>query len=493
MKMLFEIHRRNAGLCLILLFSLIILSTGGSAMDRSDIIQLILDKTEPLEYERGDRLPLYLWAMWGTGTDDPEESKRILKELEKRGLAVFALWNYSNKEESLKEALALGRMQQDMGLPVNINANALLYSFYDGTDDTAHLDEQGEAFFDPSFGKKYMGCPFRLEHRIPAIRQRVEYFADAYKEAGIAPHFVFADWEVDGPIEWNGAWEASKRCSVCRKNIPHIDNFIEFQRALREIRCRLQREAYARVLTSRFPEVLVGNYGVYPHDGWRYWYDYFEDFEGPWPHKTEQQARYRPWYHEFPHTGFTYAMPTVYTWYDIFNWYHFGNPDYRWFYNLLKVSTNACRHTPPEVPIISFVHRNTTVPPKDPDPAVKQFSVEAHQELLWHMLLRGNDTFFLWCRANQFADEVPPLHQVYRESFEYNEFIEKGAAINFEIPGEPGTVISGLRLGDQVLVRRTDFGDNTEPVRHYLGEYYVDIPSAPGKCQVLEIQPIAGE
>jgi hypothetical protein len=31
-------------------------------------------------------------------------------------------------------------------------------------------------------------------------------------------------------------------------------------------------------MLSRFPGVLVGNYVVYPHNGFRYWYDYFEGF-----------------------------------------------------------------------------------------------------------------------------------------------------------------------------------------------------------------------
>ena len=136
----------------------------------------------------------------------------------------------------------------------------------------AHIDELDTAFFDPSFDPKVsMGCPFAVEHRIPEIRDRVVRFSEAYKKAGIDIDMVFADWEIDGPIEWNGAWEASKRCTRCRSQIPDIDDFATFQAELRKVRSRLQKEAYADVIRDRFPNALVGNYAVYPHSGERYW------------------------------------------------------------------------------------------------------------------------------------------------------------------------------------------------------------------------------
>jgi len=96
-----------------------------------------------------------------------------------------------------------------------------------------------------SFGKKKMGCPFALGYRQTYIREQVEYFVKSFKKADMDVDFIFADWEIDGPIEFNEAHAASKRCRRCRENIKNIDNFEEFQRVLRKIRCRLQRETYA--------------------------------------------------------------------------------------------------------------------------------------------------------------------------------------------------------------------------------------------------------
>ena len=57
-------------------------------------------------------------------------------------------------------------------------------------------------FFDFSFGKGHkMGCPFALDSRRSEMRKRVEFFVQAYYEAGLEIGFVFADWEIDGPIE----------------------------------------------------------------------------------------------------------------------------------------------------------------------------------------------------------------------------------------------------------------------------------------------------
>jgi hypothetical protein len=151
-------------------------------------------------------------------------------------------------------------------------------------------------------------------------------------------------------------------------------------------------------------------------------------------------------------------MPVVYTWYRTFGWYDFSDTDYGWFYNMLLTGSNAGEATSPSTPIISFVHWTTTAPPKDPDPNVVQFSREKYQELLWHLLLRGHDTFFLWCTADELATEIELVHQVYAESMDYSEFLLRGQPISFAVPKSEGPVISGLRLGNRVLVRRSDFG-----------------------------------
>ncbi len=457
----------------------------------SERIQTVLDVALPMEFSREGRLPLYLWPATNSGDLDDATATHLVKELDRRGVGLISTWSPGKREESLKRAMVVARAQEKLGLRVNVNASGCLHSFFNGDPSTAHVDEEGKPFWDESFDsgsrKHKMGCPFGLDGRKDPIRDNTEYFAKAYHNAGVPLDFVFVDWEIDGPIEVNRAHEASKRCTRCRERIEHIDNFLAFQKPLREIRSELQRYAFTDPIKSRFGDVLIGNYAVYPHDGYRYWYDYFEYFVEGQPHLVDQRAKYRLWANDFPATGFTCALPVAYTWYPTYRWYDFEISDYRWFYNMLLVASNAGRHTPANVPVISFVHWHTTAPPDNPDPEVEQMSEAAYGELLWHMLLRGSDTFFLWCPKAEDAVEVRLVHEVYAAAQEYGEFLESGTPLLFDVPRQPGSVVSALLLDNRLLVRRTDFNGSAEPVEILVGNQKVTVEARPGETQVLTV------
>jgi hypothetical protein len=118
----------------------------------------------------------------------------------------------------------------------------------------------------------------------------------------------------------------------------------------------------------------------------------------------------------------------------------------------------------------------------------RQMSESTYQELLWHMLLRGTDTFFLWCMEKENAKEVQLLHPVWAAAQAYGEFLEGGVPITFETPAKPGPVVSGLRLGRRILVRRTDFTDNRDPIVVQVGDRTLKVPAAPGQCQILTLE-----
>jgi len=461
-------------------------------MSQEERIDLVLRETKPLRFPRGKRLPLYCWHAMDIPGDDAA-IERTLKALDARGIGACATWRPGKaQDKALERALRIGAAQKRLGLRVNVNANACTYTVCNGAPETAHVDADGKPFFDTSSSpRRKLGCPFKLASRYPAMREQVDFFARAYKAKGIDIDFVFADWEIDGPIEWQGGWDAAKRCATCRKRIPRLDDFAAFQKAYRKVRSEVTRECYSGVVLKHFPKALVGNYAVYPHNGWRYWYDYFEKppAEGL-PVRMDQRSPVRPWADEFEDSGYTFAMPTVYTWYRTWAWYDWDNGDYRWFYNLLLVASNAGEHTPAAVPIISFVHYTTTSPPRPPetaDPGVKQFSTAAYKELLWHMLLRGHDTFFLWCPHTEIAQEIRPLHEVWAAALEFKQFLDKGEPVTFAVPKRPGPVLSGLRLGRRVLVRRTDFDATQGAVALKVGEKTLQVPRGEGKCQVLEL------
>jgi hypothetical protein len=398
-------------------------------------------------------------------------------------------WDPHSRAASLAEGLRIAALQQKLGLGVNVNATACLQSFFNGDPATAHVDEHGQPFFDTSFDPSIkIGCTFAVTPRIGPIREQVEFFLRGYAAAGRSIDFIFADWEIDGPIEWNGAWDAARGCTRCRENIRPLDDFRTFQKAVRLVRSELQREAFATPVTSRFPKARVGNYAVYPDDGHRYWYDYFEKPVAGAPFLLDQKARYREWFPEFERTGYTCAIPVVYTWYPIFLWYDFEDRDYRWFYNLLLNATSAGRARRPGVPNITFVHWSTTALPPKPDPAVRQFSSEKYKELLRHMLLRGHDTLFLWCEPKELDAEIRLLQPVYAESLRFGEILSKGEPLTFDVPRKPGPVVSAVRLGDRLLVRRTDFGDDDRPVTLRVGDQTVFVPSRRYQWQEFDLK-----
>ncbi len=451
-------------------------------------IRTVLDHTRILEKTRDSRLPLWILPISGQLSSLKDSlASETLRELQSRGIGYTVNWNPDRFEDSLSEGLRIGRMQQSEGQLVGVNANACLYSFFDGSDETLHVDEHGVRFSDDSFGPK-LGCPFALTHRYPAMKERVARFLREYARAGVEVDFIFADWEIDGPIEWNSAWEHSKRCSRCREQVGDMEDFRAFQRALRKVRSEMQRVVFGDMVRSFFPDALVGNYGVYPHEGHRYWYDYFEKETEGAPYRLDQKAKYREWYPEFSETGYSFAMPVIYTWYRGYDWYDFESSDYRWFYNMLLVGSNAAKSTPETVPLIPFVHWHTTAPPENPSPQVQQFSKEKYRELLWHLLLRGHDTFFLWCLGNELAVEVEMLHEVYRDSLNYSEFLTNGEPVSFDVPESAGTVISGLRVGDRVLVRRTDFGSPALPSMLQINSQEQVLVPANSGLHVLRVQ-----
>jgi hypothetical protein len=453
----------------------------------SDNVKVVLDNTTPLKYDRGNRLPLYLWPAIDPGELNDKDAEQLVKEFNTRGVGIVCSWNFKNVEETMTRCLTLARAQKKLGQRINIDATSLLESFFNGDENTAHIDENGKPFFDNSFGDHKMGCPFAIDYRKKEIRERVELYIKKYKELGLPVDFIFTDWEIDGPLEVNNAIEASKKCARCRKYLGDGFSYTEFQKTMREMRAYLQNYSYSTPVLSNFPHALVGNYAVYPNDGYRYWYDYFEHYADGQPYKADQRAKYRQWYNDFPATGFTFAMPVVYTWDPIYSWYDFENSDYRWFYNMLLVASNAGKSTPYNIPIISFVHWHTILVSEKPDSTIKQMSKKSYQELLWHMLLRGTDTFFMWSGKKEYPEEVRLLQEVYAAAQQYGKFLDNGLPITFDVPNKPGTVISGLALGDSVLIRRTDFGTNHSPVEILAGTKIIKVDYAPGTCRVLSL------
>jgi len=104
------------------------------------------------------------------------------------------------------------------------------------------------------------------------------------------------------------------------------------------------------------------------------------------------------------------------------------------------------------------------------------------------MLLRGHDTFCMWCPSRELAQETRPLHEVYAASLEHKDFLDQGEPVTFDTPDKPGPVVSALLLGNRLLVRRTDFGRSRRSVKIEVRGQRIKIPKLKGACQILTLQ-----
>ncbi|MCM8818413.1 MAG: hypothetical protein NC915_02915 [Candidatus Omnitrophica bacterium] len=459
----------------VLVFILLFVKNGVCA---KNVIEIIIENTEPITIKSSKRLPLFVWTSIPLNITE-DEMKKYLNHLIERNIVVFTRWRIPKEgiESGIKEAIKIDKKKKELNYPVVIDATSIVHRFFDGSEETGHIDENGNLFFDMSFSDKVkMGCPFKIDKRYNVIKERLEKFLKAYKDEGIDIKYWAVDWEIDGPIEWNSAWENSKKCIICRKNIKNIENFDEFQKVIRKKRADLQREVFVDTIKKYFPNCLIGNYAVNPHDGYRYWWDYFEkEVEGA-TYQRKHNALHRKWFDEFKYSGYTMAMPVIYTWYKFFNDYTFEEREYRWFYPLLREGTSVGKNTSQNIPIISFVHWQTVLKPKELLSDFVPLSREKYKELLWHLLFRGFDTFCLWSPLNEMAEEIKVLHEVYTESFKYNDFILNGKPVLWDVPEEPDTVISGLKLKNKLLIIRSDFREKKEVIKVKVDSKQIEIP-----------------
>ena len=139
------------------------------------------------------------------------------------------------------------------------------------------------------------------------------------------------------------------------------------------------------------------------------------------------------------------------------------------------------------VPVVPFVHWTTTNAPQALPQGFGAMSETAYKELLWHALLRGVDSFVMWCPDPEMASEVKPVHEVYAASLDYASFLDKGTPVTFDVPEQPGTVVSGLALDKKLLVRRTDFSDSKEPVEITVDGKAIKVPRLDGACAILSV------
>ena len=103
-----------------------------------------------MTYLHGDRIPIRGSRLESWLPKNDDEARVVLLALDKRGIEMTSRVRPFHTE-NLTKAVRMGRLQQELGLPVSIHASSALYGFFNGDENTWHVIEDGSLFFDDSF------------------------------------------------------------------------------------------------------------------------------------------------------------------------------------------------------------------------------------------------------------------------------------------------------------------------------------------------------
>lgn len=134
----------------------------GDAISQPESIKVVLNATSEIQALPAGRLPLYVLPISGSldQLTDQDHIITYLKALSHRGIAYSVNWRPKLSLTSIAQSLQIAQLQSGLGMQVVANASACLNYFFDGSQETGHIDAQGQTFFRP-----FLWPPIRLSIR----------------------------------------------------------------------------------------------------------------------------------------------------------------------------------------------------------------------------------------------------------------------------------------------------------------------------------------
>ncbi|MCC6580616.1 MAG: hypothetical protein IT440_09250 [Phycisphaeraceae bacterium] len=315
------------------------------------------------------------------------------------------------------------------------------------------------------------GWKARAEHLRSILRK--------FAEAGVPVAGVWYDYE-GYPAPWNGVFEANGECPSCRKAYPAgvLDNREKFADWCLQQRADALAAAMAQPVRDELPKALVGFYDYVlstpEHRAWENTGRRFAVFA----RNPEQIDVVQP---------VCYADQLL-----IRGQYNADWPvpqeemDSIYFTRLLATVSNVHANLRPNQTLMPFVSSFWKNPPFKQAP---RMSRSLYLEFLRHAMLRGVNGFYIFNAAPPYRDmadfyqELADVNIVCNELFAYGDLLDGGQVLNDAFPAEKNTsavVWSGVRKGDQSLVRIVTMGDPAQRV---------DLVIFPGIIATLEAAP----
>ena len=434
-------------------------SVGAGEAPRPWTLPELFHHIPPLKHDGQGRLPVICMEVFRLAADDRSFAAAkplpadTIRELVRRGLTQWipAQTNY------IPYAAAL---QANGAKVVLFEGNA-----FNGPPEEEVPGGAGLHQLPPDY-KPEPGRPGQqLRYSCPLLFQGWQRRADklratyrAFHDAGIHVDAAWYDWECE-PYPGESQWREAQACSRCRATFP-AGVLAEFAR-YREFITRLRTEVYSAYLAAPILE-------VYPQCSVLNWEFVLSSAAHP-TLRWSGAARVPP-------TGiglFTAANPVAYgntAWYKL-NW----KPEWHWPLDVAhmdrlytqvmlgQISGNAENEPSlgPDKQCVPWVDR---VCLDDPDPTIPLLSRARYREILRHCWLRGADAMQVFNplgpanrvdRAEIVNAEIADAVAVADDVLAYRRLLEAGIVMNTAVPAatEDGPIWSGLRLGDEAVVR----------------------------------------
>ncbi len=415
----------------------------------------ILRQVPPLRHDPTGRFPMIAIEVFRLGPDDrswdeatpfPPETIRALKQ---RGLTQWIPPDarYIPFAQALQREGAGVIMVQ--GQAFNGPPDQAPESMHQLPADYVKLERPGQQ---PTFP-----CPLVLDGWVITQQKLRETFA-AFRAAGVAIDAVWLDWEIEP--DWREAQlDEARHCTRCRKQFPPgvLDDPARYRQFIEQWRVQLFSAYVVAPILESYPHISVTNW---------------EEIQSTPDCPTPSWSGTRDWAPK--DLGlFTAANPVAYgntiwkryNWKDEWGWpldeAHMDRVYTSVMLNQLSVHTRNAERIAPWKQCIPWVDRFCA---DDRDPTIPILSRVRYREILRHCWLRGADGMQifnpLWFKddAAKLAiatEELIDAVEVYDELLAYRTFLDGGTVLNTETlaPTDDGPLWSGLRLGDEAVVR----------------------------------------
>jgi carboxyl-terminal processing protease len=420
----------------------------------------LFKRVPPLKHDASGRMQLIAILPFRLDEKDDSYEKfkpfpdEVYKELGKRGLTQWV----PPREQYIPMALAM----QKAGLRVEMMEGQAFNGPPDDVKDSQHhLPKDFVRDPDQPAQQPHYPCPLLLEGwKLNADKLRATM--QKYKDAGVTVDAVWLDWEIE-PFGGESQWREAKACSRCQEMFPPgiLDDHQKYRQFIVKLRDNLFSTYFAAPIAEVFPKASTTNWEVVyssaqlptlqcwgagtlpPSDlglftaanpvayGNTIYFDYHWKKVADWPLDTEHMDRV-----------YTHVM----------------------FGQVSQHRQNAMKMGPWKQSV-PWVDRYC---PDDENPSIPVLTRPRYREILRHIWLRGTDSMQIFNPAHPEwtaveTEEIEDVVSIYDEMLEYRKFLENGTVLNVDVPEikYEGAIWSGMRLGDEAVIRAFTEGKKT--------------------------------